>query len=153
MPISLEQVEFLTPLAIQWASEEEGNALKHGEPLNQEEITYAKQIRILFPEKIRLLKVSSMPSLKNPILKKAAAEMGSQLSQADELTLNHAIFIKQDHWRKLRLIVHELVHAAQYERFGGLSLLRQFILEYPDYPNGSLEKEAISIEQKFFGPR
>ena len=153
MPITLEQVEFLTPLAIQWAAEEEANALKNGEPLNQEEMIYAKKIGIQFPEKVRVLKVQNMPSPKNPILKKAADEMGSQLSNSDGLCLNYAIFIKQNHWRKLRLIVHELAHTAQYERFGGLSLLRQFILEYPDYPNGSLEREAISIEQKFFGSR
>ncbi len=153
MPITLEQVELLTPLAIEWATEEEAYALKHGEPLNEDETFYAKEIGVLFPEKVRLLKVSAMPSPKNPILKKAADEMGSQgsqLSQADGLTLNYAIFIRQNHWRKLRLIVHELAHTAQYERSGGLSLLRQFILEYLDYPNGSLEREAISIEQKFF---
>jgi len=79
--------------------------------------------------------------------------MGNQLSNAHGLTLNKAIFIKQNYWRNLRLIVHELAHTAQYERNGGLSLLNQFIIEYPDYPHGSLEREAIAIEEKFFGPR
>jgi len=143
----------LTPLAIQWAAEEEAIALKHGEPLNESELGYAKKIGIQFPEQVRLLKVADMPSPKNPILKKAADEMGNQLSNAHGLTLNKAIFIKQNYWRNLRLIVHELAHTAQYERNGGLSLLNQFIIEYPDYPHGSLEREAIAIEEKFFGPR
>jgi hypothetical protein len=151
--ITKEQVEFLTPLAIQWATEEEAHALAHGEPLNEQETIYAKKNGILHPEKIRLLKVSSIPSPKNPILKKAADEMGNQLSGAGGLTLNYAIFIRQELWRNLRLIVHELAHTVQYERFGGLSLLKQFIWEYADYPNGSLEREAISTEEKFFGPR
>lgn len=149
MQITLEQVELLTPLAIQWATEEESNALKNGEPLNDEEIYYAREIGIKFPEKVRLLKVQAMPAPKNPILKLASDQMGSQLSEADGLTLNYAIFIKQNHWRNLRLIVHELAHTYQYERAGGLSLLRQFILEYPDYPNGSLEQEALSIQRQF----
>jgi hypothetical protein len=153
MQITPELVELLTPLAIQWAAEEEAFALKHGEPLNEAEVDYAKKIGIKFPERVRLLKVASMPSPKNPILKKAADEMGSQLSGAGGLTLNYAIFIKQELWRNLRLIVHELAHTAQYERNGGLSLLRQFIWEYSEYPNGSLEREAISIEEKFFGSR
>lgn len=153
MQVTPELVEFLTPLAIQWAAEEEAFALKHGEPLNEAELDYARKIGIQFPEQVRLLKVASMPSPKNPILKKAADEMGNQLSNADGLTLNKAIFIKQNHWRNLRLIAHELAHTAQYERSGGLSLLRQFILEYSEYPNGSLEKEALSVEEKFFGPR
>jgi hypothetical protein len=153
MQITPELVEFLTPLAIQWAAEEEAFALKHGEPLNEAELRYAKKIGIQFPEQVRLFKVADMPSPKNTILKKAADEMGNQLSNADGLTLNKAIFIKQNHWRNLRLIVHELAHTAQYERNGGLSLLRQFILEYSEYPNGSLEREAISVEEKFFGPR
>ncbi len=153
MQVTPEQVEFLTPLAIQWAAEEEAYALKHGDPLNEAELAYAKKIGVNFPEQVRLLKVASMPSPTNPFLKKAADEMGNQLSNADGLTFNKAIFIKQNCWRNLRLIVHELAHTAQYERGGGLSLLRQFISEYSEYPNGSLEKEAISIEEKFFGPR
>jgi hypothetical protein len=153
MQITPELVELLTPLAIQWAAEEEAFALKHGEPLNEVELEYAKKIGIQFPEQVRLLKVISMPSPKNPILKKAADEMGHQLSNSDGLTLNKAIFIKQNHWRNLRLIVHELAHTSQYERNGGLSLLKQFIIEYPNYPHGALEKEAIAIEEKIFGPR
>ena len=150
MPLTIEQVEYLTPLAIEWAAEVEADALSKGEPLNNEEVGYARLIGIQFPEKVRLLKVPAMPSPKNPILKRAAEEFGRQLSDSNGLALNYAIFIRQELWRKLSLVVHELAHTRQYERSGGLSLLKQFIVEYPDYPNGSLEQEAISIERKFF---
>jgi hypothetical protein len=153
MQITQEQVEFLAPLAIEWAADEEAYALKHGELLNEAELAYAQKIGINFPEQVRLLEVAAMPSPKNPFLKKAADEMGNQLSNAAGLTLNRAIFIKQDHWRNLRLIVHKLANTAQYERSGGLSLLRQFIWEYSEYPNGTLEREAITFEESFFGPR
>ena len=152
MAIGPQQIELLIPLAIQWAAEEEANVLKIGEPLTQNETEYAEKIGVRFPAKVRLLKVSAMPSPKNPTLKRAAAEMGSTLSEANGLTLGYAIFIRQTYWRQLRLVVHELVHTQQYERAGGLGLLREFVLEYPNYPNGPLEQEARSAERRFFGP-
>jgi hypothetical protein len=70
------------------------------------------------------------------------------------LTLNHGIFIRADHWRDRRLVAHELVHVAQYERFGGI---RPFLKAYfreclvPGYPLGSLEQEAIQTAARLGG--
>ena len=35
------------------------------------------------------------------------------------MTLRYGIFIQTDHWGDRRLLLHELAHVAQYERFGG----------------------------------
>jgi len=49
-----------------------------------------------------------------------------------------------------RLLVHELAHVAQYERFGGF---RRFLFQYlqecinPGYPLGDLELEAKRAEE------
>jgi hypothetical protein len=45
-----------------------------------------------------------------------------------------------------RLVVHELVHVMQYERFGGIeAFLKEYVKEVafdPGYPHGPLEQEA-----------
>ena len=49
-----------------------------------------------------------------------------------------------------RLLIHELAHVAQYERFDGF---RRFLFQYlqecinPGYPLGDLELEAKRTEQ------
>jgi len=155
MPITQQQLESLIPIVIEWAENESAKALKLGGPLNETELEYARAIEIRHPEKVRLLKVSTIPFPTNPVIRLAANEKSFVLSEMRGLTLGYAIFVREDCWRQLRLVVHELVHAHQYERHGGLSLLRQFVLEYfiDGYLNSSLEREAVSIEKRFFGPR
>jgi hypothetical protein len=43
------------------------------------------------------------------------------------LTLRYGIFIRSEFWGERRLVVHELVHTAQYERLGGF---RPFLEQY-----------------------
>jgi hypothetical protein len=151
MPIPQQQLEPLMPTVIEWAIKEEADALKNGEPLNRAESEYAKAIGIRHPEKVRLLKVYAIPFPTDPMIRLAANEKGFVLSEMRGLTLGYAIFIREDCWRQLSLVVHELAHVHQYESHGGLSLLRQFVLEYfiDGYSNSSLEREAVSIEQRF----
>ncbi|HEX3857341.1 MAG TPA: hypothetical protein VHY30_08605 [Verrucomicrobiae bacterium] len=155
MLITQQQLEPLIPAVIKWAESESSNALKLGVPLNEIETDFARKIGIQFPEKVRLLKLAVMPKPSHPELLKIAAEKGLDWSQLQGLTLGYAIFIQENFWRNTRLVVHELAHTFQYERHGGLSLLRQFVLEYfiDGYLNSSLEREAVSVEEKFFGPR
>jgi len=156
MLISPQQFEMLLPLAVEWAKEQEAIVLKSGEPLNQEELAYAQKIGILHPEKVRLLKVPAMPQPTNPFLRQAADLTGLLGPGIAGLTLRYAIFIKNDCYRQLRLVVHELVHTHQYERMGGFEpFLRQYLFECLTaiYPNGALEQEVLRKEKEFFGPR
>jgi hypothetical protein len=156
MLISPQQFELLLPLAVEWAKEQETIVLKSGEPLNQHELDYAQKIGVLHPEKVRLLNVSAMPQPANPILRQAAELTGLLGTGTAGLTLRYAIFIRNDCYRHLRLVVHELVHTHQYERMGGFEpFLRQYLLECLTaiYPNGALEQEVLRKEHEFFGPR
>jgi hypothetical protein len=65
------------------------------------------------------------------------------------MTLRYGIFVRSDCWGDRRLLVHELVHVAQYERLGGFrAFLRQYLQECitPGYPFGELEQEAKRAE-------
>jgi hypothetical protein len=156
MQISPEQFEQLLPLAVAWAAEQEAMVLKSGESLNAQELDYAKQIGIVHPERVRLLQVPAMPRPKNPVLRQVADMTGLLSPRIAGLTLRYAIFIRNDYWRKIRLVVHELIHTSQYERLGGFEqFLRPYLLECftVTYPNGALEQEAARKECEFFGPR
>jgi hypothetical protein len=46
------------------------------------------------------------------------------------LTLHYGIFIKNDYWYNREIIIHELVHTAQYERLSGIqNFLNQYLTE------------------------
>jgi len=108
----------------------------------------AKGLGILYPERIRLRAVGRVPPL-NWLLRRLGERLGLVSGQTVGMTLRYGIFIRDDHWRDRRLLVHELAHVAQYERMGGF---RRFLAQYlkecinPGYPFGELELEAKRAE-------
>jgi hypothetical protein len=71
------------------------------------------------------------------------------------LTFRYGIFIRADCWNQRPLVIHELVHTAQYERLGGFEgFLRPYLLECitpPGYPYGPMEQEALAAAAKLCG--
>jgi hypothetical protein len=153
MQVTPQLFEQLLPLAVAWTTEQESMVLKSGEPLNQAEMDYAQRIGVRHPEKVRLLKVPAMPQPTHPVLCQVADSTGLLGPSIAGLTLRYAIFVRNDHWRQIQLVVHELVHTHQYERFGGFEpFLRQYLIECftVAYPNGALEQEALRVARSFF---
>jgi hypothetical protein len=154
MPITPQQLEALLPRAADWVAQLEAVVLRDGEALNEEELTFARKIGINFPEKIRLMKVASMPQPTDPTLAWAANETGLLGPNIAGVTFRYAIFVRSDYWRELRLVIHEMAHTHQYERFGGiLPFLKQYISECltVGYHNSPLELEARAIQERFAG--
>jgi hypothetical protein len=62
------------------------------------------------------------------------------------MALGHGIFVRADQYERRDLLIHELVHTAQYERLGFRRFLRQYLRECfsEGYPCGALETEAIA---------
>ncbi|HWA27090.1 MAG TPA: hypothetical protein VG734_15640 [Lacunisphaera sp.] len=87
-----------------------------------------------------------IPVPTHPVLAKANAMVSLVSPVTAGITFGHGIYIRDDLWGNRPLIVHELVHVGQYERFGST---RAFLRAYLDecltigYPNGPLEREAI----------
>jgi hypothetical protein len=150
--ITPQQFEMLLPLAAAWAAEQERSILQSGVPLIELQLADARQIGVLFPERVRLLRVAKIPTPKHPALATAAAATGLISPSTEGMTLRYGIFIRTDCWGRRLLAAHELVHVMQYERFGGFeAFLRPYLMECitpPGYPNGPMEREAITKSEK-----
>ncbi len=144
---TIDQLEKLLPLATQWAAEQERRVLCEGVRLSEIELADAKAIGVRNPERVRLLRVDSVPVPAHPLLRAAAASINFLTAEPRGLALDYGIFIRADHWRDRALIAHELVHTAQFQRLGGiLPFLQTYIFQCATvgYPNAPLELEAIA---------
>jgi hypothetical protein len=144
----ISQFDKLLPLAVNWATAVEARILREGVPLTKESMVDARTIGVLEPERVRLLALARVPMPDDLTLKTAAAAIQFLTPATRGLTLRYGIFIRQDCWSDRRLVAHELVHTAQYERLGGIEpFLRQYLLEClkVGYPAAPLEQEAIAM--------
>jgi len=130
------QFEMLLPLAVTWATEQEEEIVRDGVSLSAEEIADAHAIGVKEPNRVRLLRIETIPRPLQPQLS-AACDVIDFLTPATRgLTLGYRL-----------LVVHELAHVAQYERLGGiLPFLRRYLYECltVGYSAASLEQEAIA---------
>ena len=144
---TIDQLEQLLPLAVQWAAEQERRVLCEGVRLSEIELADARVIGVCNPERVRLLRVDSIPVPVHPMLRAAAASINFLTAAPRGLALDYGIFIRADYWRDRALIAHELVHTAQFQRLGGiLPFLQIYIFQCATvgYPNAPLELEAIA---------
>ena len=148
--ITPQQFIQLLPLAVKWAEQQEAHILKNGVPLTAAQINDARLVSVVNPQKVRLLKVSQIPLPDEPLLKNAAQSVSLITPNTIGLTLQYGILVRSDFWGDRRLIVHELVHVAQYEKLGGFSgFLNQYLQECIKfgYPQAPMEQEAINLSK------
>jgi hypothetical protein len=146
-----QRLDELLPLAAQWATEQQQRVLCEGVPLSERELADAKAIGVRNPERVRLLRVVSIPVPTDPLLRAAAASMNFLTAAPRGLALDHGIFVRSDCWRDRELIAHELAHTAQYQRLGGiLPFLQTYIFQCAavGYPNAPLELEAAAAADR-----
>jgi hypothetical protein len=108
----LTQFERLLPLAAAWATEQEQEILRDGVSLSAEEIANARAIGIQEPDRVRLLRIESIPRPSQPQLRAACDAINFLTPATRGLTLGDGIFIRSDCWPDRSLVVHELVHVA-----------------------------------------
>jgi hypothetical protein len=143
----LAEFATLLPLAGQWAAEEEQRVLREGVPLNEQEMSDASKLGVREPERVRLLRVESIPFPRQPQLRAAAETVHFLTPETRGLTLQYGIFVRWDCWRDRLLIAHELFHTVQYERLGGiLPFLQQYLVQCLTigYANAPMEIEAVA---------
>ena len=150
----LSQFELLIPLAVTWATEQEQRILFDGVPLSEKEVDDARSVGVREPERIRLLRVDTIPRPSQPELKAACDTIDFLTPATRGLTLGYGIVIQSDCWRDRLLVVHEFAHVAQYERLGGiLPFLRRYLFECltVGYSAAPLELEAIAVTARICG--
>lgn len=142
----MKAIPFFLPLAVRWASQQERRILLAGVPLAEPHFSDACAMGVARPEKVRLLKVDRVPLPVGALLRSAAMLTGLISPDTAGMALRYGIFIRTDCWTDRRIVAHECVHTAQYERFGGIAeFLRPYLRECLEvgYPSGPLEREAI----------
>lgn len=149
--ITPQQFNQLLPLAISWAEQQENYILQNGVQLTASQLSDAKLVKVVGLEKVRLLKVDQIPLPSELSLKNAAQMLGLITANTIGLTLRYGVFIRKDFWNGRKIVVHELVHVAQYERLGGIgNFLQKYLQECitMGYPQASMEQEAITLSNK-----
>lgn len=150
--ISPQQLEMLLPLACAWAVGQERAIVQSGVALSGSQLADARRLGVAHPERVRLLRVAQIPIPTAPALAAAARATNLINPLTHGLTFRYGIFIRADCWNQRPLVVHELVHTAQYEQLGGFEgFLRPYLMECiapPGYPYGPMEQEAVATAAK-----
>jgi len=148
---AFDHLEELLPLAAQWAMEQQQRVLCEGVPLSKNEMADARAIGVRNPERVRLLRVDSIPVPAHPTLKAAAASINFVTATPSGLALENAIYVRADRWGDRQLIAHELAHTAQYQRLGGvLPFLQTYLVQCATagYQQAPLELEATATAER-----
>lgn len=135
----------MLPLVIWWVRHNEKIALRMGRNLSDEEMSWAKQIGIAHPEKIRILNVTRIPTPVPHFVEKVLQRKGYPAGNAAGMCMRYGIYAKESHEDRKSIIAHELVHTHQFERLGGLwHFLHIYLMETMilGYANSPLEIEA-----------
>lgn len=140
----------LLPALIIWITRQEKRILRDGRPLSPEERAAASEVGVQEPEKLRIAVVDRVP-MPGPVwLQRIAARLGYPAQSAIGMCLNRGIFLDRKAGNTFSVIVHECVHAAQYERLG----VRRFLATYIEqclregYADAPLEKEAVQLTER-----
>ena len=140
-------VPVLLPYVSRWIAAREQQILVEGSVLSEQSIADALAIGVTNPQRIRLLRVPSVPLPGGPLVSLAERLGGGPWTNTAGMTARYDIFIRETYWGDRRLIAHELAHTAQYERLGGIALfLRAYLTECltTGYAGAALELEAIA---------
>jgi hypothetical protein len=151
----LTSLPLLLPIAAAWVEKQEIIISERGTPLNETELTDARRAGVIFPEKIRVLRVEKLPQPEDEDVMFVAKRIGFFSSRSTGLSLGYGICLVHGSWEDRHVLVHECVHVGQYERLGGI---RRFLAVYlrecidPGYPFGALEQEAILVSADICKP-
>ena len=146
--IPIRLLPLLVPFASWWVRERERRALARGVGLSEPQMADAISAGVLSPDRVRLLTVRRIPVFEHRLLQPFAFLLRGVFATTAGLTAGHGILVCEAWRNDRRLMVHELAHVAQYERFGGIRpFLRTYLREclLYGYPFGSLEQEASRI--------
>jgi hypothetical protein len=134
------------PLATVWVTRQQALIQQRGFALDHEQCLDAHAAGVRFPEKVRFRVTDPVPLPVPLVLRQMLARFGWLHDDVAGMTLGYGIHLNV-HWAESReVMVHELVHVAQYERLGGIrpflqAYLRECLIQ--GYPHGPLEREAI----------
>ena len=98
----------------------------------------------------RFVKVNRISAPSHPRVKQLARRVGLLNADTGGLTAVYGVVVRRDCANNLRLLAHEFVHVAQYERLGREGFLQEYIQQIAarEYPNAPFELEAEAKDIK-----
>jgi len=140
------KVDLILPYALEQNSLLQAHALNEGTPLNAEGIELARQLGVKRPERVRILVVDKIPKFRTADrLVKTQAEIALTATIAG-ITSGYGIYIAKSHEDKIWVLAHELVHVAQFERWGFEETIRRVVTEQVALPGRLIPVEREAIE-------
>ena len=135
-----------------WISCLEKEAQESGRALTPIEFNLAQRVGVAHPEEVRVLSVPRIPLPSHPRVKQLARRTGLLNADTGGLTVGHGVIVRLDCAKNLRLLAHEFVHVAQYERLGREGFLQEYIQQIAahGYQNAPFELEAEAKSIKAF---
>lgn len=149
------QFDEILNLATEWAEIQEKKILQSGIQIDSRLLlSDAKKAGVEHINAVRIFAVQTIPDPDHSLLMEACNQMGFLPSRMLGLTLGYGIYIKSTHQEDHSLRLHELVHVAQYERFGSMkNFLKQYLFEIVKhgYNAAPLEIEAYEFVKSLYG--
>jgi hypothetical protein len=131
-----------------WVARQESAIQKAGRLLSPQELDDARAIGIGDPEDISVLVVDDVPVPGPRWMQDLGARFGFRPSGIAGMCLDRGIFLRKSSLGSRGILVHELVHTAQFARLGSKkAFLRNYLLEciIDGYAGASLEEEAVRV--------
>lgn len=149
-------VPLLLPVATAWVRRLERRALRDGAPLDPALQALAVRMGLRHPDRVRVLALPAVPWRWPGWLAEPLARLGLGPAAVAGLTAGYGILVRADRRHDMALLLHELAHARQYERAGGVApFLRVYLNDCArrGYADSVLEREARFRSARLGGTR
>jgi hypothetical protein len=148
--LPLDEFPALFPQVVAWAYNLETQARESGRSLTPFESNLAQNVGVAHPGEVRILLVPTIPLPAHPRVKQLARQVGLLNANTGGLTAVYGVIVRLDCANNLRLLAHEFVHVAQYERLGREGFLEEYIRQIAEhgYQNAPFELEADTKADK-----
>lgn len=142
---AFERTDAILDRALVFLQKSEEAALAEGRPLSNSEMSYARQLGVQHPEKVRIHHRFRFPKPEEEPVLAEFNRLGFGSVLEGGRTNGYGILIKSYFPSKHSIIRHELVHVKQMESMGQRAFLRQYLVEAMtyDYFDMPLEAEAF----------
>lgn len=148
-------VKILLPFGSRWVRKQESAVLRDGRPLSEWETSWAIEVGVENPEKVRVLPIAHVPTPGSRLLRLLSSNTRFVANSPTGMAVNYGIFLDATHATNPSLLVHELAHVAQFEKLGGIEpFLKEYLIQCvtDGYWDSLMEQEARDAASSYTRP-
>ena len=139
----------LTPPIALWVWQQQRRVLRDGRPLAQAEAARARAVGVKDAESIRLLALETIPMPGPSWAHRVAQGLSFPALSAAGMSVGRGIYIQRQFEHQEVILIHECVHAAQYERYGIVGFIWRYLVQCLRYGyiSAPFEREAVDLSK------